>query len=111
VDLLVIGRPTPAFGMSRPQTREDAAGRGGHPSSTGMREWLDAATRATLRMATFDTHTRKPNLPGTASKAAAKRLRALGCTVVAEPEKSGCTVTRDRCRRARRNGRARGAQV
>ena len=87
VDLLVIGGPTHAFGMSRPQTREDAAGRGGHPSSTGIREWLDAVAGATLRVATFDTHTRRPNLPGTASKAAAKRLRALGCTVVAEPEK------------------------
>ena len=87
VDLLVVGAPTHAFGMSRPQTREDAAGRGGHPPTTGIREWLDAAGSATLKVATFDTHTRKPNLPGTASKAAAKRLRALGCTMVAEPEK------------------------
>ncbi|MFK5635838.1 MULTISPECIES: flavodoxin family protein [unclassified Ornithinimicrobium] len=87
VDLLVLGGPTHAFGMSRPQTREDAEARGGHPPSTGIREWLDAAEGASLRVATFDTHTRKPNLPGTAGKAAAKRLRALGCTLVADPEK------------------------
>lgn len=87
VDLLVVGGPTHAFGMSRPQTREDAAGRGGHPPSTGIREWLEAADRHSLRVATFDTHTRKPNFPGTASKAAARQLRALGCTLVADPEK------------------------
>lgn len=87
VELLVLGGPTHAFGMSRPQTREDAAGRGGHPPSTGIREWLEAADRASLRVATFDTHTRKPNFPGTASKAAAKQLRALGCTLVTDPEK------------------------
>ncbi|OLT20442.1 hypothetical protein BJF81_16015 [Ornithinimicrobium sp. CNJ-824] len=86
-DLLVVGGPTHAFGMSRPQTREDAASRGGTPPATGIREWLEASGPVALRVATFDTHTRRPNLPGTAAKAAAKKLRALGCTVVADPEK------------------------
>lgn len=87
VELLVVGGPTHAFGMSRPQTREDAADKGGRPPSTGIREWLGAAGPVALRAATLDTHTRSPNLPGTASRAAAKRLRALGCTMVADPEK------------------------
>ena len=87
VDLLVVGGPTHAFGMSRQSTRDDAHTRGGAARSTGIRDWLDAAGAATLRVATFDTHTRKPNLPGTASKGAAKKLTALGCELVAPPEK------------------------
>lgn len=86
-DLLVVGGPTHAFGMSRPQTREDAASRGGTPPATGIREWLEAAGPVSLRVATFDTHTRTPNLPGTAGRAAAKKLHSLGCTLVAAPEK------------------------
>jgi hypothetical protein len=86
-DLLVVGGPTHAFGMSRDTTRADAHQRGGAELLTGIREWMEAADSCDLRVATFDTHTRKPNLPGTASKAAARRLTALGCTLVAPPEK------------------------
>lgn len=86
-DLLVLGGPTHAFGMSRDTTRADAHQRGGADLPTGIREWIDAAGSCDLRVATFDTHTRHPNLPGTASKAAAKRLTALGCRLVAPPEK------------------------
>lgn len=87
VELLVVGAPTHAFGMSRPQTREDAARRGGHPGALGLREWIDSAGEGlTLSVAAFDTHVRHPNLPGAASKKAAKALRRAGCTLVAEPE-------------------------
>lgn len=86
-DLLVVGGPTHAFGMSRASTRQDAHQRGGAQLEVGIREWMDAADTCKVPVATFDTHTRHPNLPGTASKAAAKRLTALGCRLVAPPEK------------------------
>jgi hypothetical protein len=86
-DLLVVGAPTHAFGLSRPGTREDAHERGGAELPSGVREWIDAGTVATGRLvATFDTHVRHPNLPGTASRAAARKLRHLGYEIVLEPE-------------------------
>lgn len=84
-DLLVVGAPTHAFGLSRPSTRQDATGRGGRPSAAakGIREWLESADSADLRVATFDTHVKKPNLPGRAGHAAERRLHRIGCEVVA----------------------------
>lgn len=86
VDLLVVGAPTHAFGLSRAGTREDAHRRGGDMLASGMREWIDAAESARLAVATFDTHVRHPNLPGAASRSAAKKLRRLGCALVVDPE-------------------------
>ncbi|TDS82965.1 flavodoxin family protein [Nesterenkonia aurantiaca] len=85
-DLLVLGAPTHAFGLSRPQTREEAARRGGHPGDTGLREWIGAAGDLHLPVAVFDTHVRHPNLPGAASKKAAKLLRSHGASLLAKPE-------------------------
>ncbi|MGJ9404819.1 flavodoxin family protein [Nesterenkonia aurantiaca] len=85
-DLLVLGAPTHAFGLSRPQTREEAARRGGHPGDTGIREWIGAAGDLHLPVAVFDTHVRHPNLPGAASKKAAKLLRSHGASLLAKPE-------------------------
>jgi hypothetical protein len=91
VDLLVVGGPTHAFGMSRPSTREDAAqrdGGSGVPAATGLREWLEALTfggRAPAAAA-FDTKVNHPKLPGSAAKKAAKRLRKLGCAEAVGPE-------------------------
>lgn len=86
-DLLVVGAPTHAFGLSRPQTREDAARRGaGGLAQPGVREWIEAAPTVRLRVATFDTHVRRPNLPGSASRTAAKLLRRLGAELAARPE-------------------------
>ncbi|PRZ16086.1 flavodoxin family protein [Nesterenkonia sandarakina] len=85
-DLLVVGAPTHAFGLSRPQTRRDAANRGGHPGGTGVREWISAAGDVHLPVAVFDTHVRHPNLPGAASKKAAKLLRSHGASLLAKPE-------------------------
>lgn len=85
VDLLVVGAPTQAFGLSRPSTREDAHRRGGRQLATGVREWL-AEGSAQLMVATFDTHVRHPNLPGHAGHGAARKLKRMGCTVLAEPE-------------------------
>lgn len=88
-DLLVVGAPTHAFGLSRPETRDDARRRAGHEivsAGIGVREWVAAAGRCELRVATFDTHVRRPNLPGHAGRAAARALRRVGCRVVADPE-------------------------
>lgn len=90
VTLLVVGGPTHAFSMSRESTRADAAREatdGGLVSvGVGVREWLDAVTLPpNLPVAAFDTKVDKPMLPGSAAKAAAKRLRALGGHQVTAP--------------------------
>src|SRR5436305_1053742 len=43
VDLLVVGGPTHAFGMSRASTRGDAVRQGGRRAAEGigLREWLE----------------------------------------------------------------------
>jgi hypothetical protein len=91
VALLVVGGPTHAFGMSRPGTRETAAQQAGPrlvSKGIGLREWL-----ADLRVepgsgavCTFDTRIFKPRVPGSAARAAAKRLRALGLPEVVAAE-------------------------
>jgi hypothetical protein len=87
VDLLVVGAPTHAFGLSRPGTRADAASRGVPVVSTGggVREWLAAADRCPVPTAAFDTHVQHPDLPGHASRAADRRLRRLGGRRVTRP--------------------------
>ncbi len=83
VDLLVVGGPTHAFGLSRRRTRLDAAQRTEAPVAVdiGIREWLDAALPVTIgcRAAAFGTKSSKPKwLPGSAARATGKRLRRLG---------------------------------
>ncbi|WP_152191655.1 flavodoxin family protein [Georgenia satyanarayanai] len=85
-DLLVVGGPTHALGMSRPSTRRDAAARGGRVVTSGIREWLAASGPLAVRATTFDTHVRHPDLPGHAGRNAARVLRRLGAELVAEPE-------------------------
>jgi hypothetical protein len=91
VDLLVVGGPTHAFGMSRPGTRADAATKphDGDLVSTGigLREWIEALPSADhlIAVATFDTRVRHPRLPGSAAKAAGKALAARGYRMVAAP--------------------------
>lgn len=82
VRLLVVGGPTHAFGMSRPKTRQDAmtqAGKDPASATVGVREWLESIARAAhdTGAAAFDTHIDKP-VPGSAARAAEKRLRKLG---------------------------------
>jgi hypothetical protein len=90
-DLIVLGGPTHVFSMSRASTRADAHERGAtHGSqSLGVREWLEHLGRHPqgAMVATFDTRVQRVRrLPGSAAKAAAKRLRALGFEVAAVPE-------------------------
>jgi flavorubredoxin len=87
VDLLVVGGPTHAFSLSRASTRRDAAQKGGQAlvsSHIGLREWLaQVHTDAHTVAAAFDTKVRTPHLPGSAARAAAKRLRHLGLRLAA----------------------------
>ncbi|NKY32976.1 hypothetical protein HGA13_07800 [Nocardia speluncae] len=93
VDLLVVGGPTHAFGMSRRQTRQDAADRVGGPfgpdeNTTGIREWLEAehgALRGT-RAAAFATKLQRPSwLPGSAARGIGRQLRRQGFVLVRRP--------------------------
>ena len=88
VALVVAGGPTHAFGLTRESTRAAAKeqARGGVVSrGIGLREWLDALPGGNAAAATFDTRVPAP-VPGSAAKAAARRLRRLGFRVVVPPE-------------------------
>jgi hypothetical protein len=96
VDLLVVGGPTHAFGMSRPNTRNDAARQGGRSAagSMGVREWLDEQRpTSTARAAAFDTRIKKWFIPGSAARSAGAVLRRRGFRLVAPPESFRVTGT------------------
>ncbi len=91
VDLLVVGGPTHAFGISRPSTRGDALtkseGAGVVSNGEGLREWLDAVhVELDVPAVAFDTRINKPRVPGSAAHAAQRRLRHIGCRTVAPAE-------------------------
>jgi hypothetical protein len=121
VDLLVVGGPTHAFGMSRPATREDATRQAGGrvvSAGIGLREWLETLPRGdgSVAVTTFDTRIDHPRLPGSAARKAEKRLRHLGYPVVAKAESFSVSGTQGplvdgEIDRARGWGRALGAQV
>ncbi|QTE27984.1 flavodoxin/nitric oxide synthase [Pengzhenrongella sicca] len=84
VDLLVLGGPTHAFGMSRPATRADAHKQAGHTVTSldvGVREWLErlGPVPAGVAAATFDTRVTTGRVPGSAARAARRRLARAGC--------------------------------
>ncbi|MFD6225126.1 flavodoxin family protein [Nocardia asteroides] len=90
VDLLIVGGPTHAFGLSRAATRKDAAGQTDAPVDVeiGVREWLDAALpvpapRAAAAFGTKIAH--PPWLPGSAARGIGKRLRRLGYQLADAP--------------------------
>jgi hypothetical protein len=79
VGLLLVGGPTHAFSMTRPQTRQDAAAKGAPAARQGLREWIETVSpRAGLPVVTFDTRIHVKMLPGSAAAAAAKALRHRG---------------------------------
>ncbi|WP_395244659.1 flavodoxin family protein [Agromyces sp. MMS24-K17] len=92
LDLLVVGGPTHAFGMSRPETRASAREQGATlVPERGIREFiagLGTPPRG-MRVATFDTRTVSPRLPGSAAKKALKRLVGLGFEPLAKPVSFG----------------------
>lgn len=92
IDLLVVGGPTHAHGMSSPDSRASAARRPEstvHSSRTGIREWLAALTppSSAVAAAAFDTRIKGPRLLwGSASQGATKELERLGFAPVVEAE-------------------------
>jgi len=90
VDLLVVGGPTHAFGLSRVGTRANAlAGDDAlPPAGSGLREWLDRLhpARAGVAAVAFDTRINSPKVPGSAARAARRRLARLGFDVGRPPE-------------------------
>jgi len=92
VDLLVIGGPTHAHGMTNPDSRASAARKAQRPvisTGVGIREWLAAvgAAPAGITAAAFDTRIKGPGLLwGSAAKAATGRLKEQGFRMAASPE-------------------------
>ena len=96
-DLVVVGGPTHAHGMSRAATRKAAVEAAAKPVSPlavepgalgpGLRDWFGSLGRYPVKAAAFDTRIHGPAaLTGRASKGMARLLRAHGFEVVAEPE-------------------------
>ena len=98
-DLIVLGAPTHAHGMSQPGTRRGTAKQGVAAEvamAPGMRELLTklVATRDCAAVA-FDTRVRGPRwLTGSASRGIAGRLRRAGFRVLVPPESFLVTGTR-----------------
>lgn len=75
-DVLVVGAPTHAFGLSRPSSREDAARMIDGPlvsGRRGVREWLETLAPSGGHAACFGTRVSGPL--GSAAKAIDRRLR------------------------------------
>ena len=90
VDLLVVGGPTHQFGLSRKSSRQQGAD--DHDEQVisldiGIREWIEDLPRVSDGVAaTFDTSIRKPNLPGSAARGAARRLKKKGYRILVPGE-------------------------
>lgn len=95
-DLVIVGGPTHAHGMSRDTTRQGAAAALEKPGSDlaldpdaageGVREWLGSLGQSSGRAAAFDTRVdMSPVLTGRASKGIAKQLAHHGFQLIAEP--------------------------
>ena len=85
-DLVAVGGPTHAFGMSRASTRADAVERGAtEPIGLGIREWVDVLAGTVPAAITFDTRVRRPRVPGSAARAVGRALRHHGATLLAPP--------------------------
>ena len=92
VDLLVVGGPTHAFSMSKASTRDSARQQGAKSvPERGIREWIDGLTTppSPVMVATFDTRTVAPRLPGSAAKKAMKKLVGRGFRPAVKPESFG----------------------
>jgi hypothetical protein len=90
VDLVVVGGPTHAFGLSSERTRRsasDQAPTGIVSTGPGVREWVACLARygGRLAVAAFDTHIDKTWVPGAASKKLDKMMRGMGLFVLEAP--------------------------
>ena len=93
-DLVVVGGPTHAWGMSRSSTREQAISEGSRKGlrtaarrgDPGLREWLGNLSAGEFATAAFDTRIKAPAIAtGRASRSIARRLRRHGLAVLAPP--------------------------
>lgn len=93
LDLLVIGAPTHAFGLSRPNTRADAVRQGADPQKAGpgVREWLvklHTSPRCHTLVAAFDTRISKVEwLPAAAGPSINRLARRAGLQPYGRPLK------------------------
>jgi hypothetical protein len=96
-DLVVVGGPTHAHGMSRAATRKAAVEAASKPVGgltvepdalgPGLRDWFGSLGRYPVKAAAFDTRVHGPAaLTGRASKGVTRLLREHGFDVAAEPE-------------------------
>jgi hypothetical protein len=96
-DLVVVGGPTHAHGMTRAVTRKAAVEAADNPAGgltvepdalgSGLREWFGSLGHYPVKAAAFDTRVHGPaTLTGRASKGVARLLRAHGFDVTEEPE-------------------------
>lgn len=96
-DLVVVGGPTHAHGMSREGTRHAAVTMAAKPDAVvvldpdaegpGLRDWFEAVGALPHAAAAFDTRGHAPAVfTGRASKGITRKLRHHGCAIVAEPE-------------------------
>jgi hypothetical protein len=95
-DLIVVGGPTHAFGMSRPQTRAQAVENAKRAGSTltvepgaagpGIREWLASADLDGASTAAFDTRVRATRGMRHAAPKIRRALRAHQCRMLSRPE-------------------------
>jgi hypothetical protein len=103
-DLVVVGGPTHAHGISRAATRKSAAQAANKPGSRltldpgaegpALRDWFDGLDQVSGTAAAFDTRFAGPAiLTGQASKGIARLLRKHGLTLAAGPE--SFLVTKD----------------
>jgi len=89
-DLLVVGAPTHVHGLSSKRSRRGAieqSGQEGEPG-VGVKGWLEELPLlGRPQVAVFDTRAHKPQvLVGSAAYGIARRLKAHGYRLVAEPE-------------------------
>jgi flavodoxin len=95
--IVVVGGPTHAHGMSRPRTRQAAAemAEKSKPpvaleegaTGSGVRDWLDSLAFPNVFAASFDTRVHMPAaLTGRASKGIDRELSRRGVHRIAEPE-------------------------
>jgi hypothetical protein len=96
-DLVVVGGPTHAHGMSHAGTRKGAVEAAEKPDADvaldadapgpGLREWLDARGPMSTDAAAFDTRfDMSAAITGRASKGIARKLRHHGAHVIVEPQ-------------------------
>lgn len=95
-DLLIVGGPTHAHSMSRPESRADAVTWTANEqldltldeawNDTGIREWLKGDPPNAHQFAAFDTRVDMPRIfTGSAAVAIDKRLAKLGAHRLSEP--------------------------